>query len=219
MKIKKFKFKQILKLHLLNSKAYEYAAKKISSGLLTDLTLTQIISDFKKGLHLVFQYHQAEKRILFIGVPKQLEVKINTLTNHVALPSNCNLQGILSNNISFQSSVLTNKQSVLKTHFKSLLPKLSKKPDLIVLFSHEKKQNVMIESFIAKVPLITFSSNDFSSDSSSFSLYNLNFLSNGFTETSNKNLFFLGLNFLFKFPKTKSFKQSLNLPITRKKRF
>lgn len=219
MKIKKFKFKQILKLHLLNSKAYEYAAKKISSGLLTDLALTQIISDFKKGLHLVFQYHQAQKRILFVGVPKQLEVKINTLTNHVALPSNFNLQGILSNNRSFQNSVLADKQSALKNNFKSLLPKLSKKPDLIVLFSHEKKQNVMIESFIAKVPLITFSSNDFSSNSFSFSLYNLNFLSNDFTETSNKNLFFLGLNFLFKFPKTKSFKQGLNLSITRKPRF
>lgn len=219
MKIKKFKFKQILKLHLLNSRAYEYAAKKVSPDFLTDLTLTQVISDFKKGLHVVFQYHQADKRILFIGVPKKLEVKINKLTNHIALPSNFNLQGVISNNLSSLKSLTVNKQLILKTHFKTLLPKLSKKPDLVVLFSHEKKQNIIVESSVAKVPLITFSSDDSFKDFSTSNFYNLQGLGEGLIEASNQNLFLLGLNFLFKLPKKKLLKQTMSLQTARKKRF
>lgn len=48
MKIKKFKFKQILKLHLLKFKTYESFVKKSSPKLLMDRHLTQIIVNFKK---------------------------------------------------------------------------------------------------------------------------------------------------------------------------
>jgi len=203
MKINKFKSKQILKLHLLNSKAYEYISKKSNPGILTNFNVTQIVTDFKKVLHVIFQYHQADKRILFIGIPKKLELKINQLTNHVAVSSNFELQGVISNNLKMLKMAKNNKQSFSKVYSKLLLPKLTKKPDLVVLFSHEKKQNIINESHIAKVPLILFDYNDNLKGSGSSSLYNLHGIGNSLSKTSNKNLFFFGLNFLFKTVKRK----------------
>lgn len=204
MKINKFKSKQILKLHLLNSKAYEYISKKANPGILTSFNVTQIVADFKKVLHVIFQYHQADKRILFIGIPKKLELKINQLTNHVAVSSNFELQGVISNNLKMLKIGKSNKQSFSKVYSKLLLPKLTKKPDLVVLFSHEKKQNIINESHIAKVPLILFDYNDDLKGAWSNSLYNLQGIGDSLARTSNKNLFFFGLNFLFKTVKRKS---------------
>lgn len=228
MKINKFKSKQILKLHLLNSKAYEYISKKSNPGILTNFNVTQIVADFKKVLHVIFQYHQADKRILFIGIPKKLELKINQLTNHVAVSSNFELQGAISNNLKLLKAVKNNKQSFSKVYSKLLLPKLAKKPDLVVLFSHEKKQNIINESHIAKVPLILFDYSDNLKDIESKSLYNLHGIGNSLSKTSNKNLFFFGLNFLFKTVKrklkTQKFKKFTSKPAnsqyqTSKRRF
>lgn len=97
MKLKKIKFEQILKLHLLHSKAYEHTLKKVQSGRLTEFNLTETLVNLKKALYVIFQFHKAKKRILFIGVPKTLEIKINRTTSHAAVPSNFNLQGVLLN--------------------------------------------------------------------------------------------------------------------------
>lgn len=191
MKLRKFKFKQILKLHLLNSRAYEYASKKTSFGLLTDFKLIQIISDFKKVLHVIFEYHQANKRILFVGVPNKLELKINRSTQHVAVDANFELQTIISNNLKVTDSFKSSK-----IHSKLLMPKTAKKPDLIVLLAHEKKQNIIIESNIAKIPVIIFDSDGNIPFNLLQGSYNLRGF--GVSSTSEKNLFFLGLNFLFK---------------------
>ena len=198
MKLKKFKSKQILKLHLLNSRAYEHASRKTNSGLLTDFNLTQIISDFKKVLHIIFEYHQANKKILFVGVPKKLELKINKLTQHVAVDHNFELQGVISNNFKSLKFIKVEKPSFSKTYFKSLLPKLSRKPDLVVLLAHEKKQNIIMESNVAKVPIISFDSDSDSKTNLTKGLYNLEGFNQNLVLTSEKSLFFLGLNFLFK---------------------
>jgi hypothetical protein len=191
MKLKKFKFKQILKLHLLNSRAYEHASKKTNFGLLTDFKLIQIISDFKKVLHVIFEYHQADKRILFVGVPNKLKLKINRLTQHVAVDANFELQAIVSNNLKMTDSLKSSK-----SYSKSLMPKMAKKPDLIVLLAHEKKQNIIIESNVAKTPVIVFDSDG----NIPFNLLKGSYHLRGFgvSSISEKNLFFLGLNFLFK---------------------
>jgi hypothetical protein len=204
MKLKKFKFKQILKLHLLNSRAYDHAVKKTNSGLLTDFNLIQIISDFKKALHVIFEYHQANKKILFIGVPKKLELKINKSTHHVAVDPNFELQGVISNNFKLSKFAKVGKQAFSKVYLKSLIPKLSKKPDLVVLLSHEKNQNIIAESKVAKVPVITFASDSDSKTNLTSGSYNLKGFGQNSISTSEKSLFFLGLNFLFKRFKKKS---------------
>jgi len=204
MKLKKFKFKQILKLHLLNSRAYEHALKKTNSGFLTDFNLIQIISDFKKALHVIFEYHRANKKILFIGAPKKLELKINRSTHHVAVDHNFELQGVISNNLKSAKFTKAGKQTFSKVYLKSLIPKLSKKPHLVVLLSHEKNQNIIAESYVAKVPVITFVSDSYSKTELGNGSYNLEGFSQNSTSTSEKSLFFLGLNFLFKRLKKKN---------------
>ena len=196
MKLKKFKFKQILKLHLLNSRAYEHAIKKTNSGFLTDFKLTQILSDFKKVLHVIFEYHQANKQILFVGMPNKLELKINQLTQHLAVGVNFELQAVISNNLKAINSLKNVKLLNTKSYSESLMPKLSKKPDLIVLLSHEKKQNIIVESNVVKIPVIVFDSEGNAQSNLLKGSYNLKGL--GGSSISEKNLFFLGLNFLFK---------------------
>lgn len=199
MKIKKFTSKQILKLHLINSKIYEHNTKNYPANFLADSLLTQIITDFKKALYVIFRYHQKNKQILFLGMPKQLELKINKSTNHLALPSDFNLQGLFMDSNSQLSK--TSKQFVPKVYKKLLLPKLSKRPNMIVLVSHIKKDQVMKEVLAAKIPLVTLKFNDNQSNSTWINhSYNLPIVGSNFASTT--NLFFLGLNFLF----NKSFK-------------
>jgi ribosomal protein S2 len=191
MKIKKFKFKQILKLHLLKFKTYESFVKKSSPKLLMDRHLTQIIVNFKKVLKVIYQYNQTHKRILFIGLPKKLELKINKLTNHVAVPSDFEVQGILSNNFQYTKN---KKQDLTSDYSKSLFPKLSKSPGLVVLVSHSKAQSIISESCYLKIPLIFFNGDlDTITDVQTSVTYNV-----PINTEANNTLFFIGLNFLFK---------------------
>ena len=202
MKIRKLKFKQLLKLHLIKLKSYEPSIKKTSFNDSVNVNLNQILADIKKALKIVFQYHQTKKRILFIGFPYKLELKINHLTNHVAVPFNFNLQGFISNsNSKFLNGTKLSSRAWLKKNLKVLLPKLTRKPDLIVLFEHEKDKSIMTESWNAKIPLIVFKSNCDLRNLNDGSVYIVrgNF-HNTLSTSDKKNIFFIGLNFLFKNP-------------------
>nr|BBC77624.1 ribosomal protein S2 [Nitzschia sp. PL1-4] len=198
MKIKQFKFKQILKLHLLNSGMYEYTTKKVNSAASSDSSLIQVVSNLKKALSIIFEFHQAKKTILFIGVPKRLELKINKLTNHTAVPQSFDLQGVLSNTFKPLKLNKADKNFFSKLYLKSLLPKLSRKPDLVVLFSHEKKQSIINESYIVRVPLITFDCDNSIKDTWVNNLYNVSGVNFNVSHNPNKNIFFIGLNFIFR---------------------
>ena len=195
MKIRKFKFKQILKLHLLKSKVYEHYEKKNNSSYLTDVSLSNVVTNFKKALQIIFQYHKTGKLILFVGLPQQLELKVNEATNHVAVPSHFNLQGVIFNTNTPNSFKF--KKSLTKSHPLALLPKLSKKPDLVVLFSHYKQESVISESYVAKVPLILFD-DDAMTSSKVWSNYNVSGLKSELSSLNQKNILFFGLNFLFR---------------------
>ena len=201
MKIKKFKFKQILKLYLLKSKMYEQVVKKNNFSFSAEINLFRILSNFKKVLQIIFRFHELEKRILFIGVPKKLESKINKLTNHVAVPNNFDLQGIIFKNF---------KGENMNNDFKLLFPKLSKRPDLIVLFSSNKKETIFSESYFGKVPLIVFDEKQNSRNTWLNNSYNVQLGKNNFVSLFNKNIFFLSLNFLFKPVKKKFRKRKFN---------
>ena len=203
MKLKKFKFKQVLKLHLLNSKMYEHGTKKGNSVFLTDLNLTKTVSEFKKSLNIIFEYHQLNKKILFVGLPPKLELKINQRTHHAAVGRNVELQSLLTNNLKPFKFSKGAEQSAFKDYFKLSLAKFSQKPDLIVLLAHEKKQKVIIENNLAKIPLVVFNSSDCLPDNSFNGFYNVTGFHENLVSTSEKTLLFLGLNFLFKGSKKK----------------
>ncbi len=198
MKINKFRSKQILKLHLLNSKMYECATKNGSSGFITDFNLTKVISDFKKALDVIFEYHQASKKILFVGLPKNLELKINRLTHHVAVNRDFELQSLLTNSSRSLKFPKTENQLPSKANLKPFASKFLQKPDLVVLLAHEKKQNIIVEKNLTKIPLIVFSSENNFRISSPSSFYNIAGFNENLISTSEKSLLFLGLNFLFK---------------------
>lgn len=199
MKIRKFKYKQLLKLHLLKSRIYEQPIKKTNFNDLIDLNLDQILVGIKKALQIIFQYHQTEKRILFVGLPYKLESTINQLTRHSAVSNSLNIQGFISNN---NFKVLKENKNLnqesLKNYSKFLLPKLTKTPDLVVLFDHEKSKNILSEAWVGKVPVIIFDSNLDSQDTFSHNFYAVKGNFKNILTTSDKNLFLVSLNFLFR---------------------
>ena len=158
MKMKMIKIHRLLKLNLLKSKVYEQPIKKMKFDNFIDVNLNQIIVSIKKVLQIIFQYHKAGKRILFLGLPCKLELKVNQSTKHVAVTKNLNIQGIISNYKSFKNYENSN-QAWLKNSSKFLLPKLSKKLDLIVLFDQDKSEKILSEAKMAKIPVIFFGTN------------------------------------------------------------
>jgi ribosomal protein S2 len=196
MKIKKTRIKQLLKLSLLKLRVYEQFTNKTKLNGFVDSDLNQIIVNIKKVLQIIFQYHKAEKRILFVGVPCELEQKINQLTKHVAAPKNFDIQGMVSN---FDPKVFLKSENLdqawSKNFLKSLLPKLSKKLDLIVLFNHEKSDSILTESKIAKIPVIFFGVNQ---DPFKSPLYSVEGDFKNLLTGPNQNILSIGLNFLFK---------------------
>lgn len=204
MKTKKFKFKQLLKLHFLKSRVYEHAIKKTNFNVLIDANLDQVLVGVKKALQVIFQYNQTKKHILFIGLPSKLESKINSLTGHMAVPNSFNIHGIISNN--HAHLLLAGKSSIKALSKKNstiFSPKLAKKPDLIVLFDHEKSYSVVSEAWIAKIPIITFGVNNDSTDLFMNNPYCINGNFKSALVTFDKNIFFVGLNFLFRNLKNK----------------
>jgi len=196
MKIKKTRIKQLLKLSLLKLRVYEQFTNKTKLNGFVDSNLNQIIVNIKKVLQIIFQYHKAEKRILFVGVPCELEQKINRLTKHIAVPKNFDIQGMVSN---FDPKVFLKSENLdqawSKNFLKSLLPKLSKKLDLIVLFNHEKSESILTESKIAKIPVIFFGVNQ---DPLKSPLYSVEGDFKNLLTGPNQNILSIGLNFLFK---------------------
>lgn len=213
MKTKKFKFNQLLKLHLLKSRVYEYPIKKTNFNDLITANLDQIIVGSKRALQVIFQYHQTNKRILFVGLPSKLELKINSSTQHTAIPSSFNIQGLISNS---NSNSMLNIQSPMSKSIKQsstlLAAKFAKKSDLIVLFDHDKSSLVLSEAWIAKVPVINFVAKDNSVDFSSQTTYSINGNFKSILSAYDKNIFFIGLNFLFKNLKKKQNRFSSDLP-------
>nr|QYB22969.1 ribosomal protein S2 [Cylindrotheca closterium] len=219
MKLRKLEFKQILKLHLLKHRTYEQPfVKNNNINPVTDLTLNETIFNLKKALQIIFQYHIRNKRIFFIGVPTKLESKINKTTNHVAISQDLNIQGLISNrsNKNLIGTKQINKQKTVK--FKSLLPKLSKKPDLVVVVAHEKTDLIYKECAVAKLPIINFKTEDISKETWSTYSYDLQLSPKNSTLTTDKNLFSIGLNFLFKISNIQSRKPfNLKQPTGKKK--
>ena len=197
MKIKKFKFRQILKLNLLNSRMYENPIKKTDSSFSPDFNIIKALSDFKRILNVIYQFHYANKKILFVGSPTNFEFKINRLTHHVAVPNNFELQGLLLSNLKQQKRAKMRNKAFSNFYLRSLHPKLTDRPDLIVIFSHEKTRNLLNESYVAKVPVINFDFEGLVNEFLLKSLYKVQLTSSNSVSVFDKSLFFLGLNFLF----------------------
>ena len=217
MKVKKFQSKQLLKLHLLKSRVYESPIKKMNFNDLKSTNLDQILVGVKKALQIIFQYNKANKCILFIGLPTRLELKINSLTRHIAVPSNFDIQGIISNTkTGLLLDIKNSTQNLIQRDSLSLSPKLAKKFDLVVLFDHDKNYAVLSEAWSARIPTITFASSTNSANSVASNAYLINGNFKNILTAFDKNIFFVGLNFLFKNLRKQNLRSLSVLPTTKK---
>ena len=193
MKVIKHKInsKKLFELHLIKSKTYESLTKKKNLKNLPNKSLSDIMVNFKKSLNIIFKYHKNNKRILFIGIPKEISTQINLNTIHTSIshvPQSIN-QTITNNFI--LNSIKLNKYLFKDKKF--LLSKTQKKPELIIIFKHTKNRSITKESRIAKIPIIEFNYNlkrnewDYS--------YNIPGHSN--INKNSHNIFFIILNSLF----------------------
>ena len=64
--------------------------------------------------------------------------------------------------------------------------------DLIVLFEHDKSKMIGSEAGVAKIPVVSFGTDLDILETVSYKV------EGNFKNASNKNIFFIGLNFLFK---------------------
>jgi ribosomal protein S2 len=134
MKLRKANLKQILKLNFLKLKTH----KPISDNI------NKTVNSIKNFLHIIFQYTKRQKRILFIGLPKPIEVYINKTTNHFSVPSNFDIKKLL-----YPKKIFNSTLQIVKLSFNEV--------DLIVLFDHKKENLILNENLKLKIPLIVFS--------------------------------------------------------------
>ena len=180
----KIKTKQLLKLHIIKFRVYEN--HKNSLDYLPNINTAEIVIKLKKSINIIYNFHKNKKKILFIGVPKLIEKKINLETNHIAVPEFYNMLGLFIN-----KPILKN-QSIQKNKLFSF-SKLNSKPDLILIFNSDNEDLIIKESYKSKIPVIKFNSNFNLKNKNLFNLYevpgNLNF-----SKKSIDDLFFKIIN-------------------------
>jgi ribosomal protein S2 len=160
MKLKKIKikFKRLFELQLIKSKIYEQPIEKNISENLPDTNLTQTILNFKKALHVIFKYHKNSKRILFLGVPKNIELTLNQKTSHTAISTTYQIRKFKLNQ-TIQSSLKFSTQTSIKSKKETLLTRIKSRPDLIVNFneSDTRYKSILQEGYTSRIPIIQFS--------------------------------------------------------------
>jgi ribosomal protein S2 len=190
--LKKYKTK-LLKLKLLKTKTYKF--KKDINYLL----LKNIETRLKKILNLIYRFHIANKKILFIGTPIKLNNQIKQLLKnrkHSFIPEKVWMNGIITNSKSSFKHLIkqhaTNKNTISKFLFN-----LKDQTDLIVILNERSNLAALKESALKRTPTVSLNVNhDFLS--SSFSTYKAMGDYNFTKKTIRNNLFFLLLSAVLK---------------------
>lgn len=158
MKIKKREIKttQLLELQIIKSKILNQKKSNFLENLSAQ-DISKTLIKLKKSIQIVFKFHKQQKKILFVGIPKQLEDKINMKTNHVAVPNFYNIYGLFINKSVAKS--LKFKYQMFENKNKVLFSKLFYKPDLIVIFNSKNSESIVKEGYTSKIPIIQFNSN------------------------------------------------------------
>jgi ribosomal protein S2 len=153
-KVLKYKNK-LIKLKLIQTKTY------IKKQYINNLKLEDIQYRLKKIFYIIYKYHIYNKKILFIGAPFDINSQISNLfriTNHIFIPNSIWIKGILSNKkLCFKHLFKDEKNS--KNKISELLLKLKKNVDLIIILGELNNEDILNESYIARIPVITINSN------------------------------------------------------------
>jgi len=132
---------QILKL---------YSRKKTFNSK-TTVKSTEIL--LNKIANVIYRYHIADKKILFLGFPCSFSKTLKN-TRHLLIPKFMWFHGLLSNKVSQNHN--GKKAKIPKNIFKLIL-KLKEKPSLIFVYNLNDNLTAIKESYLAKIPVITIS--------------------------------------------------------------
>ena len=156
-KVKSIKKNKLTKLQILKSKIYR---KNTDSKFKNNIDPNKIQLYLKKIVHIIYEFHITNKRILFLNFPKKIEKKLtkNLKKNQHIFISNENfLNGIISNQkINLQQSNKLQKfiknSSKIKISAKKLI-------DLIVIYNPLSSLNSDKKLYISQIPTITINEN------------------------------------------------------------
>jgi len=196
---------KLLKLKLIKTKIYK------NTKNLNYLILKSMETRLKKVLHIIYRFHIASKKILFIGTPLELGNKIKQLLKnkkHSFIPESVWVNGIITNSKpSFK--YLLKQHAIINNNTSKFLFNLKNQTDLIVVLNEKLNLTALNESSLKRIPTITLNS--------CYNLLNFNLATYkvegdySFTrKTTRNNLFFLLLSSLFRKAELVKQKQTKN---------
>ena len=188
----KYKTK-LLKLKLLKTKVHK-SQKNFDYLLLKDME-----TRLKKILHIIYRFHAANKKILFIGTPLELNNQIKQLLKgkkHSFIPESVWMSGIITNTSS-SFKYLVKRHAINNDRTSKFLFNLKNQADLIVVLNEKLNMTALSESSLKRIPTISLNA--------TYNSFNLNLstykVSGDYTFTEKKvrnNIFFLLLSSLLK---------------------
>jgi ribosomal protein S2 len=190
--LKKYKTK-LLKLKLLKTKIYK-DEKNLNYLLLKDME-----TRLKKVLYIIYKFHIANKKILFIGTPLKLDPQIKSLLNkkkHNFIPESIWVNGIITNSKpSFK--YLAKKHAIQNNQTAKFLFNLKNQADLVVVLNEKLNLTALEESFLKRTPTISLNT-DYKLNNSNLSTYKIAGNYNFSKKTVRNNFFFLLLSSILK---------------------
>lgn len=147
---------KLLNLNLLKTDDKGYKEKHLNNALLKDVELK-----FKNALNIVFKFHAANKKILFIGTSITLNRQLKTLfknTNHSFIPEKVWLNGVLTNTKSIFKFLFNKYFKKNKNNLKFLF-NLTNKNNLVVIINEYSNSNILKEISKKRIPAIALNYN------------------------------------------------------------
>ena len=141
---------KLIKLKLIQTRIY----KKNYNNF---IKIEDISSRLKKALHIIYNYHMSNKRIVFIGTPLNVSYKFKKLlktTKHILIPESIWVPGLLTNQETcFKHFTRNPKSNENKTS--KILFQLKKKIDLIIVLNFIYNQEAINEAYLSRIPSIS----------------------------------------------------------------
>lgn len=153
MKLKNLNKLRLISNQLLKTRFYYNNSK--------DININSSILSLKTALKIIFEYHNKNKKILFVGTPFKNTKQVNQLfktTQHTVIPESVWVNGVLTNKKYCLKYLMHNKASKTKFFSKFLLT-LREKHDLIVILNLESNLDSLNELYKTQLPIISFTDN------------------------------------------------------------
>ena len=184
---------KLFRLKLIKTKVYK------NEKTFNYLLLKNMETRLKKALHVIYKFHVANKKILFIGTPLKLDNQIKQLLKnkkHSFIPETVWMNGIITNSKpSFK--YLLKRHAVANDKTSKFLFNLKIRIDLIVVLNENLNLTALKESSLKKVPTISLNSN-YNLSNINLSTYKVVGDFNFVKKPIRNNTFFLLLNSLLK---------------------